>query len=138
MSDILIDTDVILDQFLDRKPFVNEANALFSMCEEGETRGYITPVICSNLYYILRKVASHQKVISSLKDLLLLVEVLEIDQQVVFESLNSSFNDFEDALQNYTAEQSQIISAIITRNIKDYASSNLPIMTPKEFLESLT
>ncbi len=47
----------------------------------------------------------------------------------------SEFKDFEDAIQNYCAEESGL-NNIITRNLKDYKESNLSVQTPKEFLAS--
>ncbi|WGK94426.1 MULTISPECIES: type II toxin-antitoxin system VapC family toxin [Flavobacterium] len=75
MTRILIDTDVILDFFFDRQPFSENAARIFSLCESKEIKGYITPVIISNVYYLLRQTASHEKVIEKLK---LLVAITEI------------------------------------------------------------
>ena len=49
----------------------------------------------------------------------------------------SEFKDFEDAIQNFCAED-EGLNHIITRNLKDYKKSNLSVLTPKEFLTSLT
>ena len=57
MEKILIDTDVILDFFFDRKPFSEHAEQIFSLCESKKIKGFITPVICSNTYYLLRQTA---------------------------------------------------------------------------------
>lgn len=46
--------------------------------------------------------------------------MLKIDKEVVLDSLNSDFKDFEDALQNFSAIQNGKISVVLTRNIKDY------------------
>ena len=51
-------------------------------------------------------------------------------------ALHSSFTDFEDGLQYFTA-QSGGASLFITRNIKDYKIDVLPIMTPEQLLASL-
>ena len=55
---------------------------------------------------------------------------------VVFRALNSDFKDFEDALQNYSAELNKEIDIIITRNIKDFKYSKLAVMTPDQFLKT--
>jgi hypothetical protein len=49
--------------------------------------------------------------------------------------LSSGFKDFEDALQNYSAEISGDIDVIITRNIKDFKNSTLGVMTPENYLK---
>ena len=66
MKRILIDTDVILDFFFDRKPFAETAAKILSLCESKEVTGFVTSVIVSNTYYILRQNSPHEKVISNL------------------------------------------------------------------------
>jgi len=138
MKNILIDTDVILDFFFDRKPFSNEAAQILSLCETEKINGFITPVICSNIYYLLRQHAHHDKVIDKLKTLLSITDVLTMDKEVVIHSLNSGFTDFEDALQNYSAIKYGKIKAIVTRNIKDYKHSAIGAMTPENYLKILS
>jgi len=52
--------------------------------------------------------------------------------------LNSNFKDFEDALQNYSAELNGQIDLIVTRNIKDFSKSSLGVMTPENYLKTLS
>ena len=136
MIEILIDTDVILDFFFDRKPFATEAAKVLSLCEKKELKGFVTPVIISNTYYLLRQTARHEKVIEQLKKLLLIVDVLAMDREIVMNALNSEFADFEDAMQNFAAIKSKSVSIIITRNTKDYRKSTLSAMTPTAFLSA--
>ena len=136
MNKILIDTDIILDFFFDREPFSENASKILSLCESKEITGHVTPVIISNVYYLLRRTAKHEKVIEKLTLLISFLEVLVVDKKVVLESLASSFKDFEDALQNYSAEQSNRIDVIITRNIKDYKNSCLSVMLPDNYLKA--
>ena len=70
MTRILIDTDVILDFFFDRQPFAENASKIFSLCESKEIKGFVTPVIISNVYYLLRQTAKHEKVIEKLSEFL--------------------------------------------------------------------
>ena len=135
MEKILIDTDVILDFFFDRKPFSDDASQILSLCELNKIQGYVTPVIISNIYYLLRQNAKHEKVIEKLQQLLTFVEVLVMDKNIIIQALNSTFKDLEDALQNYAAENNLDIKIIITRNIKDFKNSNLGVITPENFLK---
>lgn len=136
MKNVLIDTDVILDFFFDRKPFSDDATIILSLCESKNIRGFITPVICSNLYYLLRRTARHEKVIEKLSQLVSIVDILQMDKEVVIASLNSKFKDFEDALQHYSALRSGEVDVIITRNVKDFVKSNIGVLTPDSFLKS--
>lgn len=58
-----------------------------------------------------------------------------MDKEVVLDTLNSEFKDFEDALQNFSAIQNGKIHIILTRNIKDFKKSNLAVLTPETYLK---
>jgi predicted nucleic acid-binding protein len=49
---------------------------------------------------------------------------------------DDTFIDFEDAIQYFTAIENEQ-DLIITRNLKDFKSSKLPILTAKQFLETM-
>lgn len=134
MKSVLIDTDVLLDFYLDRKPFSDDSLQLLLKCEQKQFRAYVTPVIVANTYFILRRHATHHYVIERLQVLLNTIHILAMDQKQVLAALESKFTDFEDALQYFSAVNSNKIDAIITRNIKDYKKSALPVFTPNEFL----
>ena len=136
MDNVLIDTDVILDFFFDRKPFAEFATKLFVLCETEQIKGYTTAVIISNVYYLLRKTAPHDIIIEKLKQLLVIIDVVIMDREVVIDALNSKFKDFEDALQNYSAINNGTIQIILTRNIKDFQNSSLAIISPEMFLKN--
>lgn len=137
MDKVLLDTDVMLDFFFDRKPFSEETSRILSLCEKEELKGFVTSVALSNMYYLLRKTAKHEKVMASLKMLLEIVDLVTTDKATVLEALNSGFKDFEDALQNFSAQNNQGIHIVITRNIKDYKQSKLSVMTPEMYLKSI-
>jgi len=135
MKRVLIDTDVILDFFFDRKPYSDNAAKVLALCESKEITGYITSVIICNVYYLLRQTAKHEKVVEKLNQLISITEVLTTDKKTIKLALNSEFKDFEDALQNYSAEINGVVDVIITRNIKDHKNSSLGVMTPENYIK---
>jgi len=135
MDNVLIDSDVILDFFFDREPFAEYATEVFMLCENDKIKGFTTSVIISNVYYLLVKFAKHEIVIEKLKELLRIIDIAEINQEVILEALNSNFKDFEDAMQNYAAENSNSIDIILTRNVKDYKKSKLAVFSPEMYVK---
>jgi predicted nucleic acid-binding protein len=133
---IFIDTDVVLDFFFDREPFSLYASIIFSLSEEKKIQVYISPLTISNCYYILRKIASHAKVVKNLQKLLLITNITSISKKDVAIALNSNFKDLEDALQYFSAISHAKVDAILTRNIKDYKYSEVPVMTPETYLKT--
>jgi predicted nucleic acid-binding protein len=136
MDKLLIDTDVILDFFFDRQPFSAYSAKVFGLCETGKIMGFVTPVTYSNVYYILRQTARHEKVIESLRQLMTITDVLVMDKDVVTNALNSGFNDFEDSLQNFAAMKYGAIDVILTRNLKDYKKSEIAVLTPEMYIKT--
>lgn len=134
MDKVLIDTDVLMDFFFDREPYAEYATELLNSCANKEIQGFTTPVIVSNVYYLLRKTAKHSMIVEKIKQLLTIIEVVKMDKNVVLSALNSEFKDFDDALQNFSAIENGQIKIILTRNLKDFKKSELAIMTPETYL----
>ncbi|MDR6967190.1 putative nucleic acid-binding protein [Flavobacterium arsenatis] len=132
---VLIDTDVILDFFFDRDPFAQYASEVLVLCENNTIKGFTTPVIISNVYYLLKKTSKHEIIIEKLKQLLSILDIIQVDKNTILDSLNSNFKDFEDALQNFSAVNNGSISIIVTRNIKDFQNSELAVFSPEMYLE---
>ena len=134
MTDLFIDTDVIIDFLIDRKPHSREAAILFTLIEQKKIKGYVSSLTFSNLYYVLRKIESHNKIITKLDSISRLVTILKIDQQTINNAIASGFQDFEDSIQYYCALDHKKIDVLITRNTKDYKNSEIPVMTPVDYL----
>ncbi|QNL21717.1 PIN domain-containing protein [Hyphobacterium sp. CCMP332] len=133
---VLVDTDVILDVFLDREPFSSHASELLSLGETGKIQIFITAIAISNIYYTLKKRFNHKKIMNQLQNLMDIVEISPADKSVILESIQSSFSDFEDSLQHFSAKNISKVDYIITRNIKDYKFSEIKVFTPEKFLKS--
>ncbi len=69
----------------------------------------------------------------ALEKLRIVFRVAAVDEKVIDLSLASTFKDFEDAVQYYSALHVRA-DYLITRNKADYRADRLPIMTPEEFL----
>jgi predicted nucleic acid-binding protein len=135
---VFVDADVILDLLLSREPFLPSARALFMLIQKRGVEGYVSPLILSNLFYILRKGSTGPQALSAVRKLRLILGVLPMDERTVDLALASSFTDLEDAFQYYAAVE-QNLDALITRNKKDYQVSDLPIsdlpiLTAEEFV----
>lgn len=84
----------------------------------------------------MRKLTSNASALKSLRKLKALLKVLPIDEKVIEQALNADFNDFEDAIQYFSAINNGI-TLFLKRNKKDYKKSKLPVLTAEEFLKTL-
>jgi len=138
MTDLFIDTDVIIDFLIDRKPHSREAAIIFTLIEQKKLKGYVSSLTFSNLYYVLRKVEPHNKVISKLDSISRMLTILKVDQQTIKDAIVSGFSDFEDSIQYNCALDYKKIDVLITRNTKDYKNSEIPVMTPADYLKTVS
>ena len=131
---IFLDTDVALDHLADRQPFSEHAHRLIALAETGELTICLSSLSFSNLYYILRKLKGHSDAVALLGKLRLLVRVSAVTDAEIQSALSSGFNDFEDGIQYFAAKREGGITAIITRNRAHYGASEIPVLSPDEFL----
>lgn len=130
---LFVDTNVVIDMLADREGYADAACELFDAAGRGEVHLSICALSYSTIYYILRKYAGKENAISSLRDLTDYVSILPVDAEVIRKALYSEFSDYEDAIQHYAALQDASVEGIITRNIKDYRYSDIPVLLPTEF-----
>ena len=131
----LVDTNVVIDMLLDRED-ADAACAVFDGAERGDYYLHICALSFTTMFYSLRKILSREDRINVLTQLKEAMEVAEVDGNVIDMSLKSGWKDFEDAVQNFSAVVNPQISAIITRNTKDFKDSSLEVIDSLEFLNS--
>lgn len=135
MKAIIIDTNIILDFFFERKDHISAAKIL-DLCITGKVRGHICVHELTTIYYLLKKNkesrAKIRKVMEYLLDCLLL---LYPDENIFRESLDSKIGDYEDAVIERIGVKHSI-DFIITNNIKDFKKGEIKAITAITFIES--
>jgi predicted nucleic acid-binding protein len=134
MKKLLVDTNIIIDLLAKRREFYAEAAYLFSLADQRKVELYVCSLSFANTHYILNRQLNESKVREILRKLKVLVHVISFDSKVLDLALNSEFKDFEDAIQYYAAMESDI-DIIITRNLKDFIKSDIPVMTGAQFFQ---
>ena len=134
MNRIFVDTNIVIDLLAKRQEY--EATAeMFSLGDKGDLTIIVSSLSFSHLQYILRKILK-DKTLPALRDLELIVTIASVDEKVIKLALNDDdFKDFEDAIQYYSAIESES-DIIITRNLKDFKKSRIPVMTSSQFINS--
>ena len=133
MKTILVDLNIILD-YLEDRDGSEKAGELFAKCFNGELKGYVCAHEITTLAYYLGKTRKNRtenmKIISRI---LKLFNVIEIGRTTLEKAILSNITDFEDAVIVESAELKKI-DCIITRNIKDFKNSPIPVMLPEDYL----
>ncbi|MGI0059166.1 MAG: type II toxin-antitoxin system VapC family toxin [Nitrosotalea sp.] len=131
-----VDVNVFFDVLQMRKNWESSLRLINSV-REKKVRGYVSALTVAILYFLRRREGfsdnqSRKDVIDSISGF----EILGLGNKHVMTALaDKRFDDFEDALQFYSAKE--ISNAIITRNKKDFSSVNneMEILTPEEFFK---
>ena len=130
---LLIDTNILLDVLQDRHPHYGASSLLWKFCETGQAEGYISALTFANLIYVMRKELNPEQVEDILNMLSLIFNFVDFSMSEVMRATKMKWNDFEDAVQNATAERIQA-DYIITRNVRDFLNSKIPAVSPAEYL----
>ena len=135
---VLIDSDVILDVFLDREPHNEQSKAVMVLLGRKRFYGHITATIVVNVFYHVRKHLGKEIAMQCVRDLLNTeeIEIQAIDKETLTAALNSGMTDFEDAVQAAAAKIAGI-DFIVTRNTRDFRRSPIPAVTPENLLEKI-
>ncbi len=137
MQKIFVDTNIVIDLLSRREPYFKEAAVLFSLADKKQIKLTLSSLTIANTNYVLLTQMDSNKVKSILRKLRLIVKILPLDDKIIGLALNDElFSDFEDGLQYYTAIENEQ-ELIITRNLKDFKNSKLPVMTAGQFIETV-
>lgn len=136
MNRLFLDTNVILDLLGERVPFYDSIAKVTTLADQKKLTLIVSPISFTTIDYVLNKYEISESVLNKLRKFKIICEVCEVNEETIDKALNSSFKDFEDAVQYFTALQSNC-SIILTRNGKDFKYSKIPIMTAEEYLSSI-
>ncbi|MEH2301888.1 type II toxin-antitoxin system VapC family toxin [Nostoc sp.] len=134
---ILLDSNIIVDDALEREPFLEASEQVLVLVEQGQVEGYISASTFSDLYYIIRRARGREWTLTYLRQLVNFCRVATVDSTTINMALNLNFRDFEDAIQYSTAVLNHL-DAIITRNPSDFPVATPRILTPEQLIQELT
>ncbi len=137
MKKIFVDTNIIVDLIADRKPYSKFAIELFNKSGEKKLKLYTSSHSIATTHYLLKKHIEEKALRDVLYNLLDFIQVIPVDIDTIKKGLKSKHKDFEDAIQIICAYSIEKMDCIVTRNIKDFRGSEIPVLTPDELIEKL-
>jgi predicted nucleic acid-binding protein len=134
-SAVLLDTNVIIDLFLQRQPFVDDANTLVLLVEDGIVKASLCANTLTTVDYLLSGSLGKLAARGHVKRLLKAFDIAPVNRRVLQDAVESNLKDFEDAV---IAESAKAVGipALITRNAKDFVGCGLRVYSPAEWLAS--
>ena len=134
---ILLDTNIMLDFFLERHPFYAESSRLFDAIAENAIEGFFSASSATDLFYLCRRhTQSIETARQILETTLALLTACPVTQTTLETAFNSALPDFEDAVQIACAV-AQNLDAIVTRNSKDFQTDLISVMSIADVLRQI-
>jgi len=133
----MVDTNVILDDILNRRPNAEAARKISRLATDELVRCHLTANCLTDIFYIVSKNTDETTAKLTIKNLLLSFAVIGIDGEDCRKAVDLPMGDFEDALVVVCAEKADL-SYIITNDKKFLSdvSLNIPTISPVDFISS--
>lgn len=133
---ILLDLNVLLDVVQKRNPHYAASAGVIELAIHGSETEALPAHAITTLHYVVGRYQGSDKGNEVVDWLLRHFTVVNIGHAEVSRARALGWPDFEDAVVAAAAESSGC-RAIVTRNVKDFARSPVPAMTPEEYLLSI-
>lgn len=137
LPNVFLDTDVSFDIISKRRPYFDDSIPVLQLMIDGKITLTISESCIANLIYLTHDIYKIADGDNKLLDFITACEVGKGGKKAIIAALRSGFKDKEDAVQYYTAKESEA-DFFLTRNIKDYKFSDteLEVLTPKQYLKN--
>jgi predicted nucleic acid-binding protein len=134
---VFIDTNIILDAVLSRKPFNNVAEQIILLSAKEQIDSFITANSITDIYYfVFKSTRNSDKAKEILRVLFTTFNISAIGIDDLNNALELPMKDFEDALLSCCAKRSKA-DYIITRNVKDFVNSPIVAILPEDFIKKI-
>jgi predicted nucleic acid-binding protein len=137
MKKLFLDTNIIVDLIADRKPFSKYAIQIFQKAELKEIELFTSSHSIATTHYLLKKYLAEKELRDVLYNLIDYITVIGVDLDILKKGLRSNHKDFEDSIQILCASSIEKIDCIVTRNTKDFKTSEIPAFNPDEIILNL-
>ena len=126
---VLLDTNVVLDWLLDRKPWSGEAPPLWQACDSHQIIVYIPASVLTDIFYIVRRQRDADFARQVVSHLLWVFRIVSVDKLILLHANHLPGDDFEDNVAIACAEIAQC-DYIVTRNPMDFQHSSIKAVDP--------
>ena len=132
---IMVDTNVILDDILNRAPNAVAARKISRLVTDELVKCYLTANCLTDIYYVVSRNLNEITAKKTIKNLLLSFAVVSVDGDDCRVAIDLPMGDFEDALVVVCAEKAAL--DYIVTNDKGFLSDmdlSIPAISPATFL----
>lgn len=131
-----VDSNVVIDVFADRMPFVADSQAVLDLIEKRAVVGVFASHAITTLYYAIRKGVNKQKAEEAVAYVLDYFQIWGVTKGDWQSAMEWRFADFEDAGMAKVAELSRS-RFLVTRNGADFTKGPVATVTPTGLLQMI-
>ncbi|HBF13138.1 MAG TPA: hypothetical protein DDW49_07105 [Deltaproteobacteria bacterium] len=133
MKKIFVDTNILLDIFLERVPFFRPAQVLWTLAENRKIQAGISALAVSHVFFIIQRKSSTDAAYKAITALTETFRIVDTTSRVISKAMKDHFPDFEDGIQYHCALKFKA-KAIISRDRRGFEKSKIPLMEATEYL----
>jgi predicted nucleic acid-binding protein len=131
----LIDTNVILDDILDRVPSAETARKISRLATDDLIDCYLTANCITDIFYIVSKSRDDATARKTIRNLLLVFSVVSVDGDDCQAAIDLPMRDFEDALVVVCAEKANLDYIVTSdQGFLSGVGISVPTISPDDFL----
>lgn len=135
MNKVMIDTNIILDVFLEREPFYEASAKVLNLVYDQLITGAIPASCITDIYYIARKISHNkEKSYKAIELVTRILEICDVTSDMIHSAFEINADDFEDCILAECAKANSC-DYIITRYGKDFSGFDISCITPENFIK---
>lgn len=134
MLSFYLDTNVLVDLLQRREPHFASVTEIFNLATKGDINIFASANSIATVHYLCKKNIPERDLRDIISDLLNFLKIISVDEETIKKALKSHHKDFEDAIQIFCAHKIENLSAIITRDLKDFSTAEVQVFAPYEAL----
>ena len=128
---LFIDTDILLDVLLNRRPHAQASGSVMDWAEENPGMAAVSWHGLANIHYLSRNGAE-----DFIEDLIGFAEIPQTGSEHMRQALDLRFKGLEDAMQVAAALLFNA-QVIVTRSTRDFKDSPIKAVTPEAVLKAI-
>lgn len=130
---VFLDTNILLDALLQREPFLPASARVWSLADAGKIRGYVSAISFNNVFYLVRRQENQSIAREAMRLMRHAFTTVPLDDSVIEKSIRSGIDDFEDAIQYFSALKIRA-KYLVTRNARHFPTRGPQVISPEHFL----
>ena len=133
---VLLDTNIILDVLFRWKEWVENSGGVWGAHVKNDIAAYVTATTVTDIFYVVRRQINLETARDAVTKILQSLEVVAVDQGVLFYANQLAGNDFEDNVQIACVVKAKL-DAIVTRDKTGFKLATVPVLLPGELLAQI-